>query len=229
MTAPSSTTKRRLLGGVLGLVSLAAAIIGWQASRQTALRAPAEIEDFVYWQAKDLAAFSLAGAGGRSIAIADLKGRWSFVFFGYTHCPDICPTTMSVLAQAFRLLETDPDIAAELQGLFVSVDPARDSPESLKDYVAFFDPRIVGVTGGAEQLGAFARQFGALYTIHAPQSGKAADDYLVTHNSTIFLVDPRARLHGRLPPPHDPHQIAEAFLRIRDFDRDRSSRRWSIL
>jgi protein SCO1/2 len=177
----------------------------------------------------EIADFTLTDQNGDKVSLSDFRGKPVFLFFGYTHCPDICPTTLAVLAQALRLLESDPVVAAELQGLFVSVDPARDTPESLKDYVAFFGERVVGVTGSAEQLGAFARQFGAMYAIDAPQPGKAADDYLVSHNATIFLVDPRARLHGRFPPPHEPRAIAEVFLRIRDFDHERSRRQWSIL
>lgn len=208
---------------MLAIALSAVAFIAWRSGRETVVRTPAELEDYVFWQAKELADFTLAGAGNRTLRLSDLKGKWSFVFFGYTHCPDVCPLTLALLGQAFGVIEKNPEIFPELQAIFVSVDPGRDTPEALGDYVAYFNKRFLGATGSVAQIDAFSRQLGALYSVHAPEPGKPGDSYLVTHNSTIFLVDPQGRLHGRFPAPHVPQEIAEVFLKIRAFYSERST------
>ncbi len=204
------------------------AFIGWKLSRDEVVRAPEEIEDYLFWQAKELTEFKLAGADNKTLGLSDLKGKWSFFFFGYTHCPDVCPVTLATLGKAFRLLEQDAVITAEIQGVFVSVDPGRDTPELLKEYAAYFNKRFMGVTGNPSDLEAFSRQMSALYTIHPREPGKPDNTYLVSHNSTIFLVDPKGRLHGRFPPPQTPQEIAEAFMKIRMFYNERSKKKWGI-
>lgn len=206
-----------------------AAFFAWKSSRDTAARTPADIEDYVFWQAKELSDFTLAAAGERTLGSSDLKGKWTFVFFGYTHCPDVCPLTLAVLGQVFKILEKQPEIFREIQAIFVSVDPGRDTPEALGAYVSYFNKEFIGATGSVAQIDAFSRQLGALYTIHAKEPGNTSDSYLVTHNSTIFLVDPQGRLHGRFPVPHVPHEIAEIFLKIRAFNGERSGKRWAFL
>jgi protein SCO1/2 len=204
------------------------AFIGWKLSRDEVVRAPEEIEDYLFWQAKELTEFKLSGAGGKTLGVRDLKGKWSFLFFGYTHCPDVCPVTLATLGRAFNRLEADPAIAGEIQGIFVSVDPKRDTPELIKEYAAYFNKGFAGVTGSAAELEAFSRQMSALYTVHEKGAGQPDNVYLVTHNSAIFLVDPQARLHARFPPPQDPQEIAEVFLKIRAFYNERSKKRWII-
>jgi len=204
------------------------AIIGWWLGKNTVVQPPEEIEDYLFWQAKDLTDFKLTGANSKILALNDLKGKWSFIFFGYTHCPDVCPLTMGVLGQAFRLLEKDPAASQEIQGIFISVDPKRDTPELLKEYVAYFNNKFTGVTGDTAQLDALARQMSALYTIHPKEPEKPGDTYLVSHNSTIFLVDPQGRLYGRFPPPQAPQEIAEVFIKIRTFYNERIKKQWVL-
>jgi len=133
-----------------------------------------------------------------------------------------------VLGQAFKILEKNPAVFPEVQGIFVSVDPKRDTPESLKEYVSYFNDRFIGVTGSTAELDDFSRQMSALYTIHPKEAGQSDDTYLVTHNSTVFLVDPQGRLHGRFPPPQTPKEIAEVFMKIRMFYNERSNKRWGF-
>jgi protein SCO1/2 len=173
-----------------------------------------------------LSDFQLIRARDGILGLEDLKGKWTFVFFGYTHCPDICPVTLAVLGQAFRIIDQTPGLAAETQGIFVSVDPGRDTPAALAEYVAYFDDRFLGATGSVAQLDAFSRQIGVFYTIHDPEAGKPDDGYLVTHSSTIFLIDPQGRLSGRFPPPQAPQEIADIFLKIRAFHNERAKKRW---
>lgn len=211
-----------LLLAIVVVVAVAAvALIGGRTGKETAVKPPQEIEDYLFWQAKDLTDFKLAGAGGKTLGVNDLEGKWSFVFFGYTQCPDVCPLTLGVLGQAFKLIEKNPAAYQEIQGVFISVDPKRDTPELLKEYVAYFSNKFTGVTGDAAQLDAVSRQLSALYTIHPKDANKPGDAYAVTHNSTVFLIDPQGRLYGRFPPPHLPQEIAEVFMKIRTFYNER--------
>lgn len=210
---------------VAGTVAVAV-FIGRPAGNDTVVKPPEEIEDYLFWQAKELTDFKLTGADNKTLVLNDLKGKWSFIFFGYVHCPDVCPLTMGILGQAFKLLEKNPAAYQEVQGVFVSVDPKRDTPELLKEYASYFNTKFTGVTGDTAQLDAFSRQMSALYTIQPkepqkPGDAKSGDDYLVTHTSTIFLIDPQGRLYGRFPPPQLPQEIAEVFLKIRTFYNER--------
>ena len=107
---------------------------GWRLGSDAVVQAPEEIADYLFWEAKDLTAFTLVGANNEALRLDDLKGKWSFIFFGYTHCPDVCPFTLSALGAAFKILEQDPAVSPTIQGIFVSVDPKRDTPELLKEY-----------------------------------------------------------------------------------------------
>lgn len=224
MNKQSGALSRRNLALLLAvaLAITAAAFFGWRADKDVVVKPPEEIEDYLFWQAKDLTEFKLTGANGKSLGLDDMKGKWSFIFFGYTQCPDVCPLTLGILGQTFKLLEKNTADFREIQGVFISVDPKRDTPELLKEYVAHFNNKFIGVTGDTAQLDAVSRQMSVLYTIH-PQDPKkpgdtaSGDNYLVTHNSTIFLVDPQGRIYGRFPPPHLPNEIAEVFMKIRKF------------
>jgi len=223
--------KRSLLfNGTLVLTLLitvsAIAFFSWKMNANNHTPAPEELEEYLFWQAKKLGDFTLTEADNQSLELDDLKGKWSFVFFGYTHCPDVCPMTLGVLGSAFSILKQDPAAYKEIQGIFVSVDPKRDTPELLKEYVSYFGPEFIGVTGSTEQINAFTRQIGALYAIHNAEEGEDQDSYLVTHNSAIFLVDPRGRLYGRFPPPQDAQNIASTFIKLRAFYNQQEDKRW---
>ena len=199
---------KRNLAILLAIALSITAFFGWRLGHETEVQPPEEIVDYLFWQAKDLSDFKLVGANSKTLGLNDLKGKWSFIFFGYTHCPDVCPLTLGVLRQAFTLLENNPAAFQEIQGIFISVDPKRDTPELLKEYVSYFSDKFTGVTGDTAQLDALSRQMSALYTVHPKEPEKTGDSYLVSHNSTIFLVDPRGRLYGRFPPPQTPQEIA---------------------
>ena len=220
-------TKRNL--ALLLVIAISAiAFIGWKLSHDPVVKAPADIEDYLFWQAKELTDFKLTGADNKTLGLNDLKGKWSFIFFGYTHCPDVCPLTMGVLGQAFKILEKTPAVFPEVQGIFVSVDPKRDTPELLKEYASYFYSEFIGVTGSTAQLDGFSRQMDAMYTIHPNEPDKPGDNYLVSHTSTIFLVDPQGRLYGRFPPPQSSQEIVVVFMKIRRFYNERSNKRWAF-
>jgi protein SCO1/2 len=216
---------RKKLALVLIITLAVAAGFGWRLGSDAVVQAPEEIADYLFWEAKDLTAFTLVGANNEALRLDDLKGKWSFIFFGYTHCPDVCPFTLSALGAAFKILEQDPTVSPAIQGIFVSVDPERDTPELLKEYASYFHVKFSGVTGTTAQVDAITRQMGAFYAIHP---GKSEESYLVSHNSAIFLVDPRGRLYGRFPPPLAPRKIAEIFEKIRAFYVEREDKRWAF-
>ncbi len=158
-------------------------------------------------------AFSLGSAAGGQLTAANLKGHWTLLFFGFTHCPDVCPTTLAVLKQAAAKLKDDPLYRDLGQVLFVSVDPERDTPETLAKYVHYFNPAFLAATGQDAALNALT---GPLSVIRAKvPDGK--DDYTFDHTASIFLVDPALRVLGRFSPPHDPASLAEGFRAISAF------------
>jgi protein SCO1/2 len=172
---------------------------------------PAELTATVLPAPRPLAAFSLVDQHGQRFDLQRLKGKWSLLFFGYTHCPDVCPTTMTVLRQVYDRLAATPEVLAQAQVVFVSVDPQRDSPEQLGAYVGYFNQNFIGVTGDEADLQCLTRQLGILH-MRAP--GSTPENYLVDHTASILLIDPRARLHAVFSTPHDAANIADDFLAI---------------
>lgn len=142
-----------------------------------------------------------------------LKGRWSFVFFGYTFCPDVCPTTLSMLARVHELLAASPAGVKDVQFVLVSVDPQRDTPGVLDRYVTYFNKDFVGVSGETAQLDVITRAFGAVY-LKVP--GDNENDYIVDHSAHVFVVNPQGQEVAILPPPHKAETVAKAFSVIRE-------------
>jgi len=133
-------------------------------------------------------ALRLDDSEGRPRTLADFRGKVVAVTFGYTECPDVCPTTLQDWAQAMKKLGAD---ASRVQFLFVSVDPARDTPERLGAYVHGFDPGFVGLRGDAKATDAAVKDFHAYVEI---QPGKSAEGYTVNHSSQVFVFDPSGKL-----------------------------------
>ena len=164
---------------------------------------------------KPLMAFALADHQQRAFDLSRLKGKWTFLFFGFTHCPDICPTTLAVLARARSSIVKNTAAAENIQFVFVSVDPNRDTTAELKQYVDYFDTNFLGVTGDDTQIGKLASQLGAAYQV-AILPGK--EHYPVYHTTAVFLLDPQARYHAVLKPPHDAEIISRLFKVIRKLE-----------
>ncbi len=173
---------------------------------------PTELQGIVRPHPKLLQPFELVDQRHQAFTIEQLRDKWSFVFFGYTYCPDICPTTLSTLSAATSRLRRESQSISNEQVVFVSVDPERDRPETLADYVQYFSDAFIGVTGDKRAIDTLARQFNAGYVKEAETP---AGDYLVSHASTIFLVDPDMRLVAAFPPPHDPDTLVEQYRLIR--------------
>tara|TARA_R110001592_G_C13183701_1_gene751285 strand:+ start:5391 stop:6065 length:675 start_codon:yes stop_codon:yes gene_type:complete len=129
--------------------------------------------------------FTLTDHHGRTVTEQDFHGRWQLVFFGFTFCPDVCPTTLSVMAQ---VLDTLGDDAKRLAPLFITVDPERDTPEVLAEYVGAFHPNIVGLTGTSEQIKLAAKSFRVFYG--KTEKAEAPGGYVVGHSGYMYLMTP---------------------------------------
>lgn len=132
--------------------------------------------------------FSLPDQNGKTRTLEDFKGKVVVVFFGFTQCPDVCPTTLAELAQVKKALGPDGD---KVQGVFITVDPERDKPELLKAYLESFDPGFVALRGTPEQLKETAKEFKIYY---AKVPGKTPDSYTMDHTAASFLFDPQGRV-----------------------------------
>jgi len=164
---------------------------------------------------RPLTAFALTDDRNRVFDLARLKGKWSFVFFGFTHCPDVCPTTLAVLARARENIAKNAVGAEDIQFVFVSIDPNRDTASKLRQYVEYFDATFLGVTGDNAQIANLAGQLGAAYQVAITPG---VEDYPVYHTAAVFLVDPQARYHAAFTPPHDAEAISKRFKVVRELE-----------
>ncbi len=164
---------------------------------------------------KPLAAFAFKDHEDRVFDLSRLRGKWSFLFFGYTHCPDICPTTLATLARAHENIARSAAGAKDVQFVFISVDPNRDTAGKLGQYVTYFDTAFLGVTGDDAQLGNLAAQLGAAYQLAITPG---MENYPVYHTAAVFLVDPRARYHAVFAPPLDAEGISRRFEVLRELE-----------
>lgn len=139
--------------------------------------------------------YLLQDPNGRSVSSEDFRGRFQLIAFGYTYCPDICPTTLVEMAAILKLLDTQ---ASQLQPLFISVDPARDSGQVLKTYTEFFDPRILGLTGSPALVRRAAENFKIRYAI-VREPGVKPENYTVDHSAGMILLGPDGLLIKKFP------------------------------
>jgi protein SCO1/2 len=153
-----------------------------------------------------LPAFSLQQSDGTPLDIDDLKGHWTVVFLGFTHCPDVCPTTLAQLAGAQKRWAALP-AASRPRVLFLSTDPERDSPKLTGDYAHAFHPDTLAATAPIPQLENFARSLSLVFMKAPGPSGKP-DDYSIDHSAAFVLLDPQVRMAGVAQPPFDMKAIA---------------------
>lgn len=166
-----------------------------------------------------LAPFILQGANGNAVSNADLQGAWTVAFFGFTNCPDVCPTALATMKAIEKLsIERLGNEAPDARGApvvslnywFVSVDPERDTPEVLREYAAYFSPSIVAATAPAKDIERFARDVGVVF-FKVPQE---AGDYTIDHSMQMLLFDPWGRLHAMWRPPHVAPMMLDDITRI---------------
>ncbi len=168
-----------------------------------------ELDATRFPEAREIASFSLIDHNNAVFDNSVLKDRWSFIFFGYTHCPDVCPTTLSILNSVARKLG---DLDEDIRFVFLSVDPERDTPEQLAQFVSYFNADFIGVTGTPEGIEQITRQLGVLHIRAQPEEG--ASGYLVDHSASVFLFDPDGRYHAVFSPPLSADAIAGDFKKM---------------
>jgi len=163
---------------------------------------------------RTISAFELTDHNGKTFTQDSLKDNWSFLFFGYTNCPDVCPNTLSTMNLMATTLEKNQPDRVVPRFIMVSVDPDRDTVEILSKYIPYFNNSFIGLTGNSsQQIDAITKQFGIPYFI----SKKSPDDtrYEVQHSGAILLVNPQGNLHALFSAPHEPTKLINEFSLIR--------------
>ncbi len=198
----------------VAFIVVVVAVQFYSVTRQPLLNAAALREQGTYLlpAPRVLAPFHLTDQNGVAFDNASLSGHWSLLYFGFTACPDVCPVTLSALAQVEnRLAHADRhDLLNRLKIYFVSVDPERDDSAAVGKYVKAFSPRFTGITGSREALAGFAKQLNVAF-MKVPD---AKGGYTIDHTTNIVIVDPKGRYIGFMKPPHQPDRILVAYESI---------------
>jgi len=176
---------------------------------------PQELLGVLRFEPRQLGTLEFIDHNEKLISEDIFNEKWSFVFFGYTSCPDVCPTTLQALQAVIVSIEKDKsDLLPDTQVIFISVDPERDVVSNLHDYVNFYNRDFIGLTGSKENIDNVVRQFGAGYMMEEADS---SGQYLVSHSSAIFLVAPDLRLVAAFSQPHIPKTIVAQYKAIRAY------------
>jgi len=202
---------KTLLLLIIGAAALGTGVWLGQALTQRAIEPPPEIAGIYFPEPKAIDNFTLIDQTGQPFQRERFRDKWTFLYFGYTYCPDVCPLALAELNQVQQLLEKR-DLDKDNAYMLISVDPERDTPERLGQYAPYFNPKFEGATGSPEELAKLAEQFGVIYRRSPGQEEQ--ENYTVDHSSTIILIDPDAQLHAIFTPPHKPATVAADFAEI---------------
>ncbi len=153
--------------------------------------------------------FTLQTGDGKTVSDKDFRGKYMLVYFGYTFCPDVCPTSLNAVADALERMGPKAD---RIQPVFITVDPARDTPPVVKQYAAAFGPRIIGLTGSQAQIDAVAKAYRVYYKEH--RTGPGPNDYSMDHSSVLYLMGPDGSFIGPLRAEQSPEDLAAALTRL---------------
>ena len=172
-----------------------------------------EIAGFLWPDPRVIQPFEVIDQHNQPFGLDNLQGKWSFLFFGFTHCPDICPITLTLLKQVQDNLALQ-NKSDNVQMIFVTVDPERDTPEQVAEYVRYFDESFIGLTGTPEQIASLTNQMGV---VHIKNEETTPGEYLVDHSASIFLISPAGQWLAIFSAPHNTDDIATRFMSIREF------------
>lgn len=193
------------------IAALAAALGLWAAqhffapSAQSSLPATRAVR--LFEPARTLPAFTLRQSDGTPLVPGELKGHWTLVFLGFTHCPDVCPTTLAEMAKAQKQWAALPETTRP-RVLFVSVDPERDTPDRIGEYAHAFHRDTIAATADVPALESFAKSLSMVFAKVPAPEGVRADQYSVDHSASMAVLDPQGRMTGIVQPPFDPLAIA---------------------
>ncbi len=213
----SSSRFSRHSGSILIFsVTILAAVIGQWLYHATQDKAPdlSKLSATVFSTPRTVTPFSLLDHHGKAFTESSLQGQWSFAFFGYTNCPDVCPSTLTTLNLMLKAISNQSAEILLPRVMMVSVDPERDTVEQLGQYMPYFNKSFVGLTAAKQaDVDALTKQFGIAYFLNK----KSPDDkeYHVEHSGAILLINPQGKLHALFSAPHDPVTLANEFATIR--------------
>jgi protein SCO1/2 len=171
---------------------------------------PAELRAVLWPEAQPVAAFRMSTQHGEPFGAEQFRGRWNLVFSGYLGCPDVCPLTLQILADFHRRLRASAAGTTEPGFVFVSIDPAHDTAAAVASYLGHFDQDFVGLVGEPAELATLTRSLGVAYVERVDEQGVRTMD----HSASIVLVDPKARVVGAFPPPHDAARMLLMFEQL---------------
>jgi len=201
-----------IISFILSLIGIGAMIGIYTSGYYQPVQIPETIEGLLWPDPKQIGEFTIVDHKGKEFSSNNMQGKWSLLFFGYTYCPDVCPITLSVLNQFYNNKQRD-----DIQVLFITVDPERDTTTRLAEYIGYFNQDFLALGGNIEQVRTLASQIGIAFMYGAPAED---GNYLVDHTSSVFLLDPQARLVSILPAPHTPESIETRFNNIESFIRE---------
>jgi protein SCO1 len=162
----------------------------------------------VFQQPRAITPFQLTDANNQAFTLENLKGHWSLLFFGFTNCPDLCPTTLSTLNQAYQQLAVHhPKVMPQV--VFISVDPEQDDSQTIAKYLSSFNPHFLGATGAQTTLNQLTRELSVLYMKVAEPNATDPTHYSIDHSGAILIIDPEGQFYGVFTTPHDPAKIAK--------------------
>ncbi len=208
--------RRRLLPLAVGLTGTVLLAAFWASQRQTGpaggwAAAPPEVRASLWPEPREIVARDLIDQHGRAFDPAVLHGRWSFVFFGYLQCPDVCPMTLLALRDLRRaMIARDPD-ATRHRFIFVTLDPEHDTPADIASYLGFYDEDFIGLSGSMEAIDALGRSLMVMRIETTNEDGLRE----LSHTSSVMVLGPDGRAVGALSAPHNPQNMLERFDRLR--------------
>ncbi|MEM8843410.1 MAG: SCO family protein [Pseudomonadota bacterium] len=202
---------------IIAILGIAALLVGvsvqvYKSNHKGDIRSQLQNATYLYDQLKIVPKFQFIDHEGQPFTNEDLKDQWTLWFFGFTHCPDICPTTLSILTGVINQLEEEHGIE-NTSIIFVSVDPERDTPDKMKAYANAFHEDAIGITAYDETLAPFLRNMGIIATIQKQNDFQT--DYLVDHSSAVYLIAPDTGISALFSVPHRIDTITDDFLTIR--------------
>ena len=209
MNTPRSTSSIPIWLFVAAAVAVALGL--WLGQRFFA-ESPPKLENAVLYPApRAIPEFHLTQANGSPLTLAEWRGRWTVVYFGYTSCPDVCPTTLATFKQVWKDLAAR-SLTGKVRFDFISVDPQRDTPDVLHKYVSYFDPDFVAATGPDDELTRLTRALGLMYARNTDANGAIT----VEHSGAAVIVDPQGREAGIFRPPFVARAIADDLATLAD-------------
>jgi protein SCO1/2 len=197
----ADNTQRNIRLTFLGVFIFSVCVVSFFVYSITRTRAMSEQEmktngAYIFAEPRDIAPFALIDQNGKAFTKGELRGHWSLMFFGFTFCPDVCPTTLAEMAQVIKVL--DKKYVDDTRVVFVSVDPVRDTPAKIKPYVEYFNPKFTGVTGEFLALKRFATELNVPF---AKVPGGTPENYQIEHGSSVVLINPQGQYAGFFKAP----------------------------